>query len=395
MSNVKICRICGKYNCKEHILATGKIKELSNFTGSSPPEIFIGKWNYPNVYAGILSPQEQGDTEIFSSQEIWHEKKMPIPEIMKLRTQLIYGRTQTNIKNLFNIDFKSRFIQTLQEVAMTQKSISTEFQLKKPIEANKENDSYTPIIKNTALIEKVTLQENPKIDKKIDYLTNDINVKSKTALLELEKVKTPVSTLIKILSAGLLGVKKDRKLVPTRWSITAVDDLLSKEKLKKIKSYPEIQDIKVFTAEYLGNHYEFLLLPEKFSFEVIEISTCNNGIWQDYETFFGRKNYAENVTGAYYSNRLALTEYLELTKRQAQCLVIRQISEEYTQSMGVGILRQISREAFSKPSESFSTLKEALTSIQKRLKLPIEFYTNKSEIIKSYGKQKKLNNWFK
>jgi hypothetical protein len=159
----KRCRICGRFNCSEHQFSIGQIKRIDSFTGSSPPEIFIGKWNYPNVYAGVLSPQEQGDTEIYSSQEIWHKKRMPIPDILKLRNKLIYGRTQTNIKNLFNVEFKSRFIQTMQEVAMTQKSISAEFKLKKPIEANKENDSYIPIIKNTALIEKVELQENRRL----------------------------------------------------------------------------------------------------------------------------------------------------------------------------------------------------------------------------------------
>jgi hypothetical protein len=394
MAKEAICRICGTKDCRKHTLLISN-KKIDSFSGSSPPEIFIGKWNYPNVYAGILSPQESGNTEALSSQEIWHEKRLPIPEILKLRDKLIYGRTQTNIKKLFDENFASNFIKTIQEVAMAKKSISAEFKLKKPIEANKEKDSYIPVIGKAALIEKVSLQENPIIEKKVDYIVSDTDVKSKDALLELEKSKIQTSMMIKILSAGLLGLKKNRKLVPTRWSITAVDDLLSKEKLKEIKTNPEISEIQVFTAEYIGNHYEFLLLPDKFSFEVIEISTCNNGIWTDYETFFGRKNYAESVTGAYYANRLALTEYLEKIKKQASCLVIRQISEEYTQSMGVGVLRQISREAFSKQPEIFSSLNEALSAIQKRLTLPIEIYTNKSILIKNYGKQKKISEWFK
>ena len=36
---------------------------------------------------------------------------------------------------------------------------------------------------------------------------------------------------------------------------------------------------------------------------------------QDYEGFNGRKEYADDVTGAYYANRLALVEYLEKIKR--------------------------------------------------------------------------------
>ena len=136
------------------------------------------------------------------------------------------------------------------------------------------------------------------------------------------------------------------------------------------------------------------MLPENYSFEVIEISLKSSGIWKDYEGFFGRKDYASDVTGAYYSNMVALTEYLEKIKHQASCLVIRQVSQEYTSPLGVGILRQTSREAFSKPPETFLTLSDALESIQTRLKIPIETYTRESKILENYKKQNRLDRWF-
>ncbi len=240
----------------------------------------------------------------------------------------------------------------------------------------------------------VRLEENPIISSKIDNLVNDTDALSQTAMLELEKSKTPTSTIIKILSAGLLGKGSQRKLVPTRWAITAVDDTISKEKLKKIKYLPEISNILVFTAEYLGNHYEFLLLPDKFSFEVIEInSTQPENSWHDYEGFSSRKTYAASVTGAYYANRLALCEYLERVHRQAYCIVFREISEEYTQSMGVGVLRQISRQAFSNQPEKFASIPEALANIQSRIKLNINYFADKSVLLRDYGKQNKLSKW--
>lgn len=386
---MQICRICGKEDCREHILKIPNIKKMQ-FTGSSPPEIFVGRYNYPNVYVGVLSPEEKGDTKMLSSQELWHQKRLTIPEITNLRSKLIYGRRRFNIKKSAH---ENNFLKTMQEVAMTSRSIATEFKLKKAIEINTENENHIPIIRNAANARSIRLEENPKIERKIDYITNDTNIRATTAILELEKT-TPTSTIIKILSAGLLGLGSKRKLVPTRWSITAVDDTLSKENLKKIKDFQEIQEVMVFYSEYLGNHYEFLLLPENFSFEVIEINQSNPKLcWQDSEGFFGRKNYASNVTGAYYANRLALTEYLKKIRRQCSCLALREISEEYTQSMGVGILRQISREAFSNPPEVFQTIREALERIQTRIKLPISDFTSKSEIIKNYGKQKKLDLW--
>lgn len=387
---MEICRICGKENCKKHAFILGKTISLKEFSGSSPPEIFVGRWNYPNVYAGILSPTETGNTRLLSSHELWHQNKLSIPEILDFRKQLIYGRNQTNIKKLSS----SKFLSVMQEIAMTHKSISTEFKLKKPIMRNKEQDSKTPLIHNAADIEQVRLQENPVIKPKVNYLVNDTDAKSLVVMLELEKSGIETSSIQKLLSAGLLGLKKNRKLVPTRWSITAVDDSLSKEKLKRIRFYPEISQILLFNAEYLGNHYEFLLLPEKYSFEVIEISLSSGGYWHDYETFFPRKNYADDVTGAYYANRLALTEYLEKIRHQAQCIVMREVRPEYYAPMGVGILRQISREAFSKQPETFNTIQEALQTAQSRLKQPISNYTSKSFLLQNHGKQKKLSQYF-
>lgn len=392
MEKAGVCSICGNINCKKHSMLLKNVKRVSEFSGSSPPEIFVGKWNYPNVYVGILSPQEHGNTEILSSQELWHKNRLAMPEIINLRSQLIYGRSQSNIKKVLNPENKTRFLSTMQEVAMTSKPIGTEFILERGIQENAEQDTTSPLINNAAQVKSVRLEDNPLINNKIDYLVNDTDAKSQVALLELEKSNIPTSTLIKILSAGLLGLGNRRKLVPTRWAITAVDDTLSKNKLKRIKYHQDISEIHVFTAEYLGNHYEFLLLPDRFSFEVIEINTASpeTSFWHDYESFFGRKDYAESVTGAYYANRLALCEYLEKTHKQATCVVFREISPEYTQSMGVGVLRQISREAFSKQPEKFTTLTEALNQIQSRIKLPLSTFTDKSVILKNYGKQKRL-----
>jgi len=383
------CKICGEPDCKKHSILLGKPVSITEFSGSSPPEIFIGKWNYPNVYTGILSPQEHGDTGIMSSHELWHEKKLPITNILNLRNKLIYGRTQSNIKKL-----QTKFLSVLQEIAMTHSSVSAEFKLKKPISPNKERESRVPLISNAAPLQSARITENTKIQPKVDYLVNDTDVKSVTAMLELEKANIPNSTIIKVLSAGLLGLKKNRTLVPTRWSITAVDDTLSKNKLTKIRYYKQISDFQVFQSDYLGNNYHFLLLPSNWEFEVLEISMKSPSVWQDYESFFPRKKYADSVTGAYYANRLALTEYLERIKKQASCIVFREIRPEYYAPLGVGILRQISRSAFQKPPKKFNTLPEALNEIQAGLRLSLSYFTNKSIILKNLGKQQKLFQYF-
>ena len=388
------CKICNEWNCEEHEFQVGKVSWKKEIRGSSPPEIFVGRWNYPNVYTGILAPEEYGNTAILSSHEKWHKLKLQIPEITSLRSRLIYGRAQQHIKHKPFAQNSQSITKVMQEVAMTHKSTATEMILKKPIQREYKQDPSVPIISRAAHIQSAKLQENAPVKPKIDYLVNDSSVKSTQAIQELYNANIPASNIMKLLSAGLLGLRSSRKLVPTRWSITAVDSTLSNQKLEKIKFYQELSEIQLFNSNYLGNHYHFLLLPSMFSFEVIEISLGKGGVWQDYESNFSRKKYASSVTGAYYANRLALTEYLEKIKRQCACLVIREIRPEYNVPLGVGILRETSREAFAKNPQMFNTLKEAFAAIQSNLKQSIENYLSKSQLLKNYGKQKRLTEFF-
>ena len=172
--------------------------------------------------------------------------------------------------------------------------------------------------------------------------------------------------------------------------------------MKNIRTFSLLNEFLVFSDEYVGNHYEILLMPNEWSFEVIE-AKMPGSVWnpnatytyvaQDYEGFFDRKTYANHVTGAYYVNRLALCEYLESRKRQASCLVMRECRPEYYAPCGVGILREAGRQAFRNKPETFPTIQEALKKAQERMKLNVSIFTNQSRLLDEYGKQKRLSQW--
>lgn len=400
----ELCAKCrGKGWCKKPCKIYSKIKDFTpkkriHFSGNSPPEIFVGRYNYPNISAGILSPEDFDDSEQLSFPEIWHENNFSIDKILTNRSKLIYGKFSTEIKK---VRINDRFLSVMQEIGMSYKSVSTEFFLKKPPKMQLEINKHLPLIGNPAPLQHVRLQENPKIKPKVDYLVNDDSCKAVDSIFELYKNSIQITNINKILSAGLLGFKTRKKLVPTRWAITAVDDTISKLLLDKIRYYPEVSEILLFNSEYNGNHYEILLLPDKYSFEVIEAEqsgslwnqTGHISVMQDYEYFSGRKDYAGEVTGAYYANRLALCEYLERIKRQATAIFMREVRPEYYAPLGVGILREVTREAFKHIPEKFSEINKALEIAQERLKSPIDVWADKSVLLKEFGKQTRLDKW--
>ena len=204
----------------------------------------------------------------------------------------------------------------------------------------------------------------------------------------------------KLLSAGLLGEEKRRKMVPTRWSITAVDDTISKQLLEDIRHYTEIDEIQLLEGEYVGNYVRILMLPGQFSFEAIEVWEDEDNVHmdnnptfaQDYEGYYGRKTYAQNITGGYYAMRLPACEYLQNIKKQGVVFVFREITNEYYAPLGVGIVREATRRAIQSTPKIFDTKEAAIHYIKSTQKLKHD-YLQRSWVLENYNKQRRLKDF--
>jgi len=394
--NVRSQFSCGKQFCPLLQKFKNSMPKTSlNFSGSSPPDLFVGQYNYPNVFTGILAPAEHNENaDKLSSPESWFKEKLSIDNILKNRGSMIYSRFVSNIKK------SNKLLETMQEVSMAYKPCDIEFILAKKPKISFELNNRTAPIGNPAPLLKATFQENPKVEKKVDYIVSDYDLNATDAIVHLHK-NSSVTSMIKLLSAGLLGIKKQRRLVPTRWATTAVDDMISKNLLKEVKRNPWINEYEVYHDEYVGNHYEIILLPKEWSFEVIEAKlpeSCwnkNQEIYfsKDDENYYGRKSYANNVSGAYYSGRLAVTEQLTKRKRQASALILREVSKDYFAPCGVGILREVMRSALNKPAAKFNTLKEALECTKQRLRIPVEQFSLYSNLLRNIKQQRTLKEY--
>src|SRR3989344_4926254 len=210
-----------------HLKVNKQFKE--EFQGSSPAP-FIGRFGYPNINVGILSPQFSGDTSYYDSPKLWSRSNFAIGQIASMRYGLVNSRTTANIKNL-----DGRFIDIIKEVGMAKNSAELEVGLKrKPVLNTKPEKEIIPFGPQ-AEIRTARITANTKIDSRVEKAVNDTDLKSESALIDLYQKGFEESSLNKLLSVGSLGLKKNRKLVPTRWSITAVDDTIGKELIRQVK----------------------------------------------------------------------------------------------------------------------------------------------------------------
>ena len=386
------CPICARNN------AIFKVKEAiqkEEFTsdGVAP---FVGRYGYPYVNVGILAPPEQReDAWLFDAPKYWSAENYGIPRIVDFRSSLLNSRYNINIKK------RIKLLELSQDIAMSSKPVDVEIQLHEKPRFRLNLDSYMAPTGPNARLKKASITENPKIHTKVYKVFEDADLKANEAVNYLYQNKFDENFLSKLLSVGTLGLKKDRKLVPTRWSITATDDIIGKNLIKEIKDFNEINSYYSFFGSYLGNYYLILMFPEIWSYELFETYVPQN--WNfakplrygtDFERYDGRRYYAHNTAGGYYTVRLAILEKLEEMKRQASVLALRFITDEYTMPLGVWCTREAARKAvFNKPIEFSSKellINYAKALVKKKFGYNIGYILRNSILLRSIKQQKKL-----
>ena len=299
------------------------LDKISELNTNSPPSVFIGsKLKYPLVNVGIISPLEKDENAwIYDSPTHWAKQNFGIKDVMNLRNSLLNSRFQSKVTDPRQ-DSK-KFVQLAQELAMASRPVDVEIELKEKINPGIRKDRVIAPQGMGANLKDAKIIGNVKIDTKLDKAVND-DLKANESIIDLYKGNFNEYSLSQILSVGVLGMKKDKKLVPTRWSITATDDIIGRSLLEKIKGYKWIENHELFFGEFMGNAYLIMLFPNVFSYELFELylpgSSWNPGkeikAATDYENFDGRKTYASDTAGGYYASRLPILEYLESIKKQ-------------------------------------------------------------------------------
>ena len=379
----------------------GKISKLNS---NSPPSVFIGsKLRYPLVNVGILSPLEKDENAwIYDDAKYWAEQNFTINDVVKLRDSLLNSRFQARVQDS---RLNKKFIQIAQELALASNPVDVEIELKQDIFVGRKKDRVVAPHGMKAPLKKARITSNVKIDRKVDKVIND-EIKSSEGINYLYKNNFSEYVLSKILSVGVLGLKKDKKLVPTRWSITATDDTIGKKLLESIREYKWIENYELFFGSFMGNHYLILLFPNVFSYELFELYLPGSS-WNptkeikastDYEDFSGRKDYASNTAGGYYASRLPILEYLNKIKKQASILAIRLETPSYWAALGVWVVRESVRKALSHRKLEFNGLNEILESARKIGMIKFGFDNKKilsqSKLLEKLKTQKSLREWF-
>lgn len=366
-------------------------------SGATPPSVFVGRYGYPKIKAGPMMPPIHGDTTILDKPEMWLGKSLE--EIVNYRLSLVRGVSTVNVHNI-----SEKYVESLQEVAMTNKSVESEATFEKvPItDLEQEKDlgldtdsvSFGPV----APLKSFKTSSSISVDQRIEDVYYDKDLSAAQGIINLYQDGVEISSIHRVLSIGMLGLQKNRRLVPTRWSISATDDVISADLIKKIETFSIIDLFKVYKYAHLGNYYSIILIPDEiWSFEMQEAWYDNNSgnmqVGVDFENANGLDHYP-SIAGAYFAARLSVAEYLFKAKRKAAALVLREIHSEYVMPVGVWQVREGIRLAFEGQAEEIENFEQALSFACIGLSLSKNEWKRKSKMYRSKREQLKITDFF-
>lgn len=392
--------LCGKTRCPllvrvNYFLKTIPLISGKEISGVSPPSVFVGRIGYPHVFAGPLVPPIHEDTSLFDFPEKWFGKS--IDQIVGFRSLLIRGKKRVHVKRFSEA---GKIFEKTLELALANNSVETELKCTKKPKGSIFFDNNAQPFGPSAFIKKLHVG-NTSFDHRLEKAYYDTDLNSTQAVLDLYENGVRVTKIQKAFSVGAFGVKKNRRLVPTRWSITAVDDIISKNLVNEVKRYPEINEFRIYESNYLDNVFQILMIPSAWSYESMEAwypgTVWNkNGektvIFSDYENYNGRSYYAK-IGGCYYSARLAVCEKLVKEKRQATVIVLREIHPGYIMPIGVWQVRENVRNAMRQKPHIFKSFENCIQYIGSKFDIPISKWMIKSELLKRCLYQKKLSDF--
>lgn len=359
----------------------------SELEAPSPPSVFVGRVGYPKVRVAPSVTTLEGDPSLYDMPEKW--LSYSVEDVLKFRFGLVMGNLHVDVR-------RPDLIGEIALLSASSAPLDVMVRFSKP-PTGLRLDPHAPPFGPSGIAEKVRILDNPKIPRPIERFIGGDSLSAENAVWTLYESGLPVSMIQRVFSVGVLGREPSKKLVPTRWSITAVDDMLSKRIIREVKHYPVIDSYLFFERRHSNNLFIGILAPFPWSFEWIEAwfphTTWNPGasvdVEADWEGFKGRTEYA-SLGGCYYASRLASVEYLRRVKRQATVLLIREIYEGFFLPIGVWFVRENIRALFNSHPEKYDSLQEVLERLGKTTRLPLRVWLEKSRILRDLRSQARL-----
>lgn len=359
--------LCGLRRCPiiERFRFSSTVIEGRIIEGFTPPSSLVGEKGYPRITVGPMISLREIDVP--EDPRSWISKDLSYL-IARFSSQ-VYAYLKSHVRRVDDPK-----LEEIRFSVMSQLPVGMSVELTKPPRPRVSFDGILTPVGPSAPLERIRLAENPKIPQALERAFYDTDAKASDTAWESYRRGVDVYTISKILSLGGLGEKVRRKLVPTKWAITAVDSIIGDRLKQEVIGFDIYSgDVLLFKSSYEGNDYLILIAPGPYMLEFVEI-WMPRGIW----TMRSGKpailtnleigsDELEYMDGGHYAMRLAVLEKLFDMRRQAAVISLRKIGPEYYAPVGVWQVREGMRKALRSEPLKFPDLADAVSYLRRLL----------------------------
>lgn len=366
--------LCGLPTCpvKERLKVVARTFAIVSVNkrvyGASPPSGVVGEHAYPNVPTMVNVPPDVVSERAreFENPPEWWMRGLSLDDIVKIRSSMV------SIVDRYNVRDVEKLIE--REIALTQvasRPVDLEVNVEKIIDRSILLDlKLLPL--SIRVRGEVKVSSNPRIDRVVEKVIYDQDLKARDAVLYLYEHGVDVYTIQRAFSFGLLGTRRFRKLVPTRWAITAVDRILTEHLRARVRKLPVLNRYYVYQFSYLNNKFTVVLLPENLRVYWIEFWYSRSGFCDrpvlSVEIEEDLKGNVETMDGGFEAARMGLLEAMFKHGFQARAIIVREILPEYYIGVGNWHIREDMRHILdTRPVVCTDDPREVIETVRKIL----------------------------
>ncbi len=359
--------LCGLQKCpvlerfRSSLKAYANLKPGNVIEGSTPPSALVGEKGYPRVPVMFnVAPTKSLEEALeYENPQGWWGRK-GLMEIVSLRSSLVSGIMRVLVSNPWELYEKEHGLACISE-----KPVYSTLELEKRPTPILKFDSILKPLGIASPAKSIIVEDNPRIPSKLEKLIWD-DARTIEALWEAYKSGVDTYLLKRALSLGFLGRIRNRRLVPTRWAITAVDDMLSRVLLRRINNYKSINEFLVYAGEYLHNKFVIVLAPGGYRGFWLEAwypgsawgaAGSEPSIHVVEEDSWGRQTPPD---GGFSAARLPVVEHLYRIGRRAIVFILREVYPEYIVPVGNWHIRETVKKALQQEPIKPETPRELL-----------------------------------
>lgn len=306
--------------------------------GATPPSAVVGEAGWPRVRVYIGEPPEVVGDEARAYDDpklLWGRE---LEEILRLRSYMAFGFKQSS---------SPWELGELPLLAVSERPVDVEMRLAKPPVNSLKFDLREKPMGPRAPLEALRIDGNPAVPRAVDKMMSD-DVNAGEAAVELYRKGVDLYIIQRAFALGMLGARHRRRLVPTRWSITAVDVRIGDFLADRVRHMPEVSEVLYGYAEYLDNRYLVVVAPGPLRFFYVERWTYGGKV-AEIEVVEDPRGKRSTMDGGYEAARLAVLEKLASMGRSGMVSIVRWIGERYYVSVGNWQIRETIRRIELRP----------------------------------------------